>query len=117
MLESLRRRASQFGLDLVFVNIWEGTGAAEEAADYCQRWGIEGTVLLDETAGYARELGVRGVPTNVFIDASGTVRALGASSSEDLLEQATRLEPRLASHGQELLSTMADNPLGFAEAG
>jgi hypothetical protein len=116
VIESLRRRASRFGLDVVLVNIWEGTGAAEEAGGYCQRWGIGGAVLLDETAAYARRLGVRGVPTNVFVDASGMVRAVGATTSEELLEEAVRLEPRLLSAAEEVVG--ADRrPRGFAAGG
>lgn len=95
MVESLRRRASRFGLEVLLVNIWEGVGAREEATAYCQRWGIEATVLLDETATYARRLGIRGVPTNVFVDASGVVRAVGATTSEELVHTACQLEPRL----------------------
>lgn len=75
--------------------MWEGTGAAKEATGYCARWSLEGTVLLDETSEYARRLGVRGVPTNVFIDETGIVRTVGASTFEDLLAAACRLEPRL----------------------
>jgi hypothetical protein len=75
--------------------VWEGTGAAEQANGYCMRWGLEGTVLLDETAEYARRLGVRGVPTNVFVDEMGIVRTFGASTFDDLLAAACRLEPRL----------------------
>jgi predicted DsbA family dithiol-disulfide isomerase len=59
------------------------------------RWGLEGTVVLDETAEYARRLGIRGVPTNVFVDESGVVQALGASTFDDLLAEAASLEPRL----------------------
>lgn len=95
MVESLRRCASRFGLDVLLVNIWEGVGAADEAAAYCQRWGIEATVLLDETATYARALGIRGVPTNVFVDASGLVSAVGATTSEELVRAACQLEPKL----------------------
>jgi hypothetical protein len=47
-------------------------------------WGLDGTVLLDETAEYARALGVRGVPTNLVVDADGTVRAFGVSRLDDL---------------------------------
>ena len=47
-------------------------------------WGLEGTVLLDETAEYARWLGVRGVPTNLVVDADGTVRAFGVSRLDEL---------------------------------
>jgi hypothetical protein len=75
--------------------VWEGSGAAEEAASYCARWGLEGPVLLDETAEYARRLGVRGVPTNVFVDQDGIVSGFGASRFEDLLEEARLLETQL----------------------
>ena len=47
-------------------------------------WGLKGTVLLDETGEYARSLGVRGVPTNLVVDADGTVRAFGVSRLEEL---------------------------------
>lgn len=113
MVESLRRRAGQFGLDIVLVNIWEGSAAAEEVLGYCQRWDIQGTVLLDETAAYARTLGVRGVPTNVFVDENGIVKALGATTTEDLLREAVRLEPRLETHRRELLGEQ-QSPIGFS---
>jgi hypothetical protein len=96
VIESLRRRAGRFGLDIILVDVWEGTGAAQEAADYCLRWSLEGVVVLDETAEYARALGIRGVPTNVFVDDSGVVQAVGASTFDALLAEASRLEPRLA---------------------
>jgi hypothetical protein len=99
VIESLRRRASRFGLDIILIDVWEGTGAAQEAAGYSMRWGLEGTILLDETADYARQLGVRGVPTNVFVDEAGIVQAFGASTFDDLLAAARRLEPRLEDDG------------------
>jgi hypothetical protein len=111
VVESLRRRAGRFGLDVLLVNIWEGVGATEEAANYCQRWGIEATVLLDESAGYARALGIRGVPTNVFVDGSGVVRAVGATTSEELLLEAARLEPRLLNTAGDVVRM----PTGFGE--
>lgn len=91
----MRQRAGRFGLDIILIDVWEGAGAAEEAAGYCMRWGLEGTVLLDETADYARRLGVRGVPTNIFVDGNGVVTGFGASRFEDLLDEARVLEPRL----------------------
>ena len=95
MLEALRRRADRFGLDIILIDAWEGAGAAIEARRYCEMWGIEATVLLDETAAYARTLGVRGVPTDVFVDERGLVRAVGATGAEGLLRQAARLAPGL----------------------
>jgi protein-disulfide isomerase len=47
-------------------------------------WGLKGTVLLDETAEYARSLGVRGVPTNLVVDTGGIVRAFGVSRLDEL---------------------------------
>ena len=47
-------------------------------------WGLKGTVLLDETAEYARSLGVRGVPTNIVVDKGGIVRAFGVSRLDEL---------------------------------
>jgi predicted DsbA family dithiol-disulfide isomerase len=47
-------------------------------------WGLKGTILLDETGDYARALGVRGVPTNVLVDADGTVRAFGVARPDEL---------------------------------
>jgi predicted DsbA family dithiol-disulfide isomerase len=41
-------------------------------------------VLVDEHGELARQLGIRGVPANVFVDTDGTVLAVGASRPEDL---------------------------------
>jgi len=101
VIESLRRRAGRFGLDIVLVNIWEGGVHLDEAAAYRERWGIEGTLLIDDTAAYARALGVRGVPTNVLIDDAGRVQAVGVSSADELLRAAERLEPRLRETGRD----------------
>jgi hypothetical protein len=103
VIESLRRRADRFGLDVILINVWEGAEASEDVARYCQMWDIEGTVLLDEEATFTRTLGVRGVPTNVFVDEQGIVRAFGASSSEELLRHAAALEPRLSEGMDEAL--------------
>lgn len=112
MVESLRRRTGQFGLDIVLVDLWEGAAVAEEATTYCEMWGLEGTVLLDTTAAFARAVGVRGVPTNVFVESDGTVRAVGATTSEELLRETIRLEPRLGGIEAEVLGS--DRTSGFA---
>ena len=80
----MRRRTSQLGLDIVLVNVWESVNARAEAQQFCATWGIEADVLLDESADYARRLGVRGVPTNVVVDEHGIVRAVGATTPADL---------------------------------
>jgi hypothetical protein len=51
---------------------------------FVEMWGLKGTVLLDETGDYARSLGVRGVPTNIVVDAAGIVHAFGVSRLQEL---------------------------------
>jgi nucleotide-binding universal stress UspA family protein len=103
VLEALRRRAGRFGLDVVMVNVWEGPGAADEVRRYCELWGIDATVLLDVAARYARGVGVRGVPTNVFVDEHGTVQSVGATTFEQLLLGATQLVPQVEEEASEIL--------------
>jgi hypothetical protein len=79
-----RREADRSGLDVILIDVWEGNEARRRAQEYCELWGIEGTVLLDEGGEYAKLLGVRGVPTNVVVDSSGTVRAFGAGNPDEL---------------------------------
>jgi hypothetical protein len=69
---------------VILIDLWEGSDSRQRAREYCERWGIEGTVLLDEAGAYAELLGVRGVPTNVLVDATGTVRAFGVSNPDEL---------------------------------
>jgi hypothetical protein len=69
---------------VILIDLWEGSQARQRSQDYCALWGIEGTVLLDETGAYAKLLGVRGVPTNVLVDSNGTIRAFGAGNPDDL---------------------------------
>ena len=71
------------------MNVWEGVNARDEARSFCELWGVAGPVLVDETGEYAARIGVRGVPTNVFVDADGTVTAVGAVTPDEL-EAATR---------------------------
>lgn len=78
----------------MLVNIWEGVGAREEAERFREIWGIEGTILLDESAEYARELDIRGVPTNVLVDADGTVQAVGLVRLNELEAAIDRLVGR-----------------------
>ena len=69
---------------MILVDVWEGGDARRRVQDYCELWGVESTVLLDETGEYAKSLGVRGVPTNVLVDAGGIVRAFGAGNPDEL---------------------------------
>jgi hypothetical protein len=73
------------------INVWEGVGTRAEASMFCDIWGIDGTVLVDETGEYARALQIRGVPTNVFVDKDGTVTAVGGVTPADLEAEIRRL--------------------------
>lgn len=69
---------------MISINVWESVGAAEEARNFAAIWGIDGPVLLDETGDYAAALGIRGVPTNVLVDAHGVVRGVGLTAPAEL---------------------------------
>jgi hypothetical protein len=96
VLEELRRRTARSGLDVILIDVWEGADAPIEAQRYRDMWGIGGTVLMDESATYARELGVRGVPTNVIVDDEGIVRAVGGTSAAELQAALAPLHPEAA---------------------
>ncbi len=81
------REESRSGLEIVLVDIWEGTEPRPEVERFCEMWGIKGPILLDPDLELAGALGVRGVPTNVVVDSDGTIRAFGAARLEEL-EQA-----------------------------
>lgn len=68
----------------MLVDIWEGTSPRPEVERFCEMWGIKGPILLDPDETLARELGVRGVPTNVVVDADGIVREFGAARLDEL---------------------------------
>jgi hypothetical protein len=78
----------------VHVGIWEGVGARAEAECFRERWDLRGTILIDETAEYARRLGVTGVPLNVLVDRDGTVLTVGAVRLSELETAVDRLLER-----------------------
>jgi predicted DsbA family dithiol-disulfide isomerase len=75
----------------VLVDIWEGTDPRPEVERFCELWGIEATILIDDTGAFARELDIRGVPTNVLVDADGTIAEIGASELDALERAVDRL--------------------------
>ena len=91
MIEQLRRRAGRFGLEIILVNVWESVDSFTEAARFADLYQVDGPVLVDESGAFAALLGIRGVPTNVFVDADGTVREVGASTPAQLHAAVTDL--------------------------
>ena len=73
------------------INVWESVDAASEARNFAAIWGLEGTMLLDETGEYAARLGIHGVPCNVVVDAQGLVRAVGMTTPEELNQAVSSL--------------------------
>ncbi|MGH9104857.1 MAG: TlpA family protein disulfide reductase [Acidimicrobiales bacterium] len=53
--------------------------------------GIEGTVLVDERGEMVDRWAIRGVPTNLFVDAAGTVTEVGGVTLDELEAAARRL--------------------------
>jgi hypothetical protein len=90
-MEDLRRRTGRSGLEIISVNVWECADAFTEARGFCELWGMDGTVLVDERGELPDRLGLRGVPTNVFVDADGTVTAVGVASPGELVTATRRL--------------------------
>lgn len=76
---------------MILVDIWEGTDPRPEVERFCEMWGIEGTILLDPDASYAQALGIRGVPTNILVDADGTVVDVGLVRIDELEAAVARL--------------------------
>jgi len=69
---------------VILIDIWEGTDPKPDVDRFCEMWGIDSTILLDETAEYAAALGIRGVPTNVLVDADGTIVDIGLVRLDEL---------------------------------
>jgi hypothetical protein len=69
---------------VVLIDLWEGTDPRPEVERFCELWGINGPILVDESAEYARRLGVRGVPTNILVDGDGIVRGFGLVRLDEL---------------------------------
>jgi hypothetical protein len=78
----------------VLISVWEGSDARPEVERFRKLWGIGATILLDESGDYARQLGIRGVPTNVLVDADGVVRDVGLVRLDELHAAVDRLTAR-----------------------
>ena len=78
----------------MLVDIWEGTPPRPEVDRFCEMWGIKGPILLDPDETLARELGVRGVPTNVVVDSGGIVREFGAARLDEIERAIASLHTR-----------------------
>ena len=75
----------------MLISVWEGSEARPEVERFRELWGIDATILLDESGDYARQLGIRGVPTNVLVDADGIVRDVGLVRLDELHAAVDRL--------------------------
>ena len=91
MIEDLRRRTGRFGLEIILVNVWESVDSFTEAARFGNLYQVGGPILVDDSGQFAALLGIRGVPTNVFVDTDGTVREVGASTPAALHAAVTDL--------------------------
>ena len=89
-----RREEARSGLDVILIDIWEGTDPKPDVDRFCELWGVDSTILLDETAEYAAALGIRGVPTNVLVDADGTIVDVGLVRLDELEAAIDRLVGR-----------------------
>jgi hypothetical protein len=76
---------------VILIDIWEGSDPKPDVDRFCEMWGIDSTILLDETAEYAGALGIRGVPTNILVDADGTVVDVGLVRIDELEAAVERL--------------------------
>ena len=79
---------------MILIDIWEGTDPKPDVDRFCEMWGIDSTILLDETAEYAAALGIRGVPTNVLVDTDGTIVDIGLVRLDELDAAIDRLVGR-----------------------
>lgn len=66
------------------INVWEHVNPEAEAGQFCQVHNVSFPVLLDTTGEYPRQVGVRGVPYNIFVDEQGVVRALGGTTPDEM---------------------------------
>jgi hypothetical protein len=79
---------------VILIDIWEGTDPKPDVDRFCEMWGVDSTILLDETAEYAAALGIRGVPTNVLVDSDGTIVDIGLVRLDELDAAIDRLVGR-----------------------
>ena len=54
------REAARSGLEVILVDIWEGTEPRPEVERFCDMWGIKGPILLDPGAETEADLDYRG---------------------------------------------------------
>jgi hypothetical protein len=87
----VRKRAKNFGLEIVMVNVWEHVNARDEALSFCKVHNIQGPVLLDATGEYISKLGLRGVPVNIVVNKKGIVQAVGVTTPDEVRSTLTKL--------------------------
>ena len=89
------------GLAVLAVNLTDQEVSAKEVRKFVDEFQMSFPVLLDERGKVRRHYGLRGIPTSVFIDADGVVRAVNPGP---LTEEA------LAQHLGEILNRQEGTP-------
>ena len=83
-----RREAGDIEVVTIVLPDRYGEMSADAFRQWCRSQGYNFRVLLDETGDVAELYGVRGFPTNVFVDRNGRVAySMAGSMSEDLLSE------------------------------
>jgi len=73
------------------VNVWEHVNSREEALHFCKVHSIQGPVLIDAKGDYIAQLGLRGVPVNLFVNKKGIVQAVGMTTPDEVRSTLMRL--------------------------
>ena len=66
------------------VNVWEHVNSRDEALHFCKVHNIQGPVLIDAKGDYIEQLGLRGVPINLFVNKQGIVQAVGMTTPDEV---------------------------------
>jgi len=86
----LHRELQGQGFEILAVNVGD---SPDKAASFAEQYGITFPVLLDRSAKVAVAYSVNAIPTSVFVDGSGIVRAVrvGALTESNLRRQVYEL--------------------------
>lgn len=74
MLRAMHERYADEGLALVAISVQEST--ADDVRRYAQTYGLDYTIGFDATSAVFRAYRAYGLPTQLFIDREGIIRAV-----------------------------------------